>query len=263
MALPPILKASIALHVAGTTGLLLSPGWWPGVCMALIANHAILTAGGLWPRSWWLGPNLRRLPAPAPEQGEVALTFDDGPDPVVTPRVLELLGSAGAAATFFVVGDKVEAHPELAAEVAARGHLLGNHTSRHSHAFAFYPPHALAREIDRAQDVIAQVTGTRPQHFRAPAGIRAPWLEPLLATRNLSLVSWTRRGYDTVAGEPQRVLSRLLRGVRGGDILLLHDGTCARTATGRPVVLEVLPVLLEELSRRDLRTVLLPRPRRS
>jgi len=106
-------------------------------------------------------------------------------------------------------------------------------------------PAGIAAEIERAQDTIASVTGQRPQFFRAPAGLRSPFLEPVLSRMGLRLASWTRRGFDTVNPDPGVVLQRLTRGLQGGDILLLHDGHAASTSSGTPVILEVLPLLLQ------------------
>lgn len=102
------------------------------------------------------------------------------------------------------------------------------------------------------------MTGQRPTCFRAPAGLRNPFLAPVLHRLGLSLVSWTRRGFDTRESDPATVLARLTHGLRAGDILLLHDGHAARTTAGRAVLLEVLPPLLSRLRAEGLRTVTLP-----
>jgi peptidoglycan/xylan/chitin deacetylase (PgdA/CDA1 family) len=112
--------------------------------------------------------------------------------------------------------------------------------------------------VQRAQDSIAAVTGAVPRFFRAPAGLRNPFLEPVLARNRLHLVSWTRRGFDTVSREPAAILRRLTRRLGQGDILLVHDGHAARSAAGTPVVLEVLPPLLATLATRSLACVTLP-----
>ena len=117
-------------------------------------------------------------------------------------------------------------------------------------------PGGLRREIDAAQQTIENLTGRRPQFFRAPAGLRNPMLEPVLAQRGLLLTSWTRRGYDTVRRDPDRVFNSLNRGLAGGDILLLHDGHAAHR-DGEPVVLQVLPRLLASLEQHRLRSVTL------
>ena len=221
----------------------LAPELWPIALATLGANHALLTATGLWPRSHWLGPNLVRLPAAA--GACIAITIDDGPDPAVTPAVLDLLAQRGVHATFFCIGEQVRKHPALARDVVRQGHQIENHSQRHAHRFSLSGPRALLKELGDAQATIADVTGRAPQLFRAPAGLRNPLLEPVLARLGLQLTSWTRRGYDTRVAAPDRVLARLADGLGAGDILLLHDGHCARTAAGRPVLLEVLPQLLD------------------
>lgn len=249
----PFLAASAGLHAVALAGLCAFPRSWGLALTALLANHLAIGAAGLLPRCAWLGPNITRLPGSA-GRGLVALTFDDGPDPVVTPAVLGLLEQAGARATFFCVGQRAEAHPEVMAAIRARGHGVGNHSYSHPSGFALRGPVGLSREIRRAQEAIERVGGGRPRLFRAPAGIQNPWLAPALASAGLSLVSWTRRGYDTVSHDGARVAARLGRGLRAGDILLLHDGSSARDPTGRPVVLEALPRVLQEMGRRGLRS---------
>ena len=238
--------------------MLAMPAEWPWVLAALVANHAVVTAVGLWPRSTALGPNLKRLPDAAAARREVALTIDDGPEPEVTPAVLDLLDAAGARATFFCIAANAQRHPELVREIVRRGHSVENHSHVHSHRFSLLGPRGLAREIGAAQSVLSDVTGVAPRFFRAPAGLRNPFLAPVLHGMGLALASWTRRGFDTRERDPQRVLQRLTRGLAAGDILLLHDGNCARDAQGRPVVLAVLPALLDELRRQGLVPVTLP-----
>ncbi|HEY7995987.1 MAG TPA: polysaccharide deacetylase family protein [Steroidobacteraceae bacterium] len=251
-----LLRASVVLHVAAAATVIARPGTWPWALGAVVANQLLITAAGLWPRSALLGPNWTHLPKAA-GPAVIALTIDDGPDPEVTPAVLALLAAAGARATFFCVGERVRQYPALAREILAQGHGLENHTEHHSMRFSLFGPAAIAQEIGRAQDSIRTVTGEVAQFFRAPAGLRNPLLEPALVRANLRLVSWTRRGFDTVTTDPQRILKRLTRRLAGGDILLLHDGHAARTAGGAPVILEVLPPLLARLRERSLRPVTL------
>jgi peptidoglycan/xylan/chitin deacetylase (PgdA/CDA1 family) len=116
---------------------------------------------------------------------------------------------------------------------------------------------ALYSELQRAQQGIERASGIAPVFFRAPAGLRNALLEPVLQRLELQLASWTRRGFDTVNGDAERVLQRLSRPLAAGNILLLHDGHAARTRAGVPVVLEVLPRLLEVIERLGLRTVTL------
>ena len=242
---PPALQASVALHGAAVVAGLALPGAAPWAVGAVLANHALLSAAGLWPRSTLLGPNVRRLPAAAAGRGAVAITIDDGPDPEVTPAVLDLLAAHAARATFFCIGTQVRAHPALVRRIVAAGHSVQNHSLHHRHTFSLSGPAALAREIGDAQALLAHTTGQLPHCFRAPAGLRNPLLDPVLHRLGLHLVSWTRRGFDTREGDPARVLQRLTQGLAAGDILLLHDGHARRAASGRAVVLEVLPALLQ------------------
>ncbi|HSY08868.1 MAG TPA: polysaccharide deacetylase family protein [Steroidobacteraceae bacterium] len=251
----PLLKASAALHLGAVALAVARPGLWPWALGAVILNHLQLTATGLWPRSTLLGPNLTRLPAAAALRGEVALSIDDGPDPAVTPKVLRVLDEHGAKATFFCVGTRVEEHAELAREIVQRGHAIENHSYRHLNYFSVLPPRALAYEIERAQEAIGAITGRRPLFFRAPAGLRSPLLDPILTRLELLLASWTRRGFDSVNGNPESVYARLTTGLAAGDILLLHDGHAARTRSGSPVILEVLPRLLALFAQSGLTTV--------
>ena len=124
--------------------------------------------------------------------------------------------------------------------------------------FSFLGMGGFAREIGRAQLTLADITGQLPRLFRAPAGLRNPFLAPVLLRLDLQLVSWTRRGFDTVQRQPMRVLGRLTKGLSAGDILLLHDGNAAHAPNGQPVVLQVLPELLKRFQQNGLRAVTLP-----
>jgi peptidoglycan/xylan/chitin deacetylase (PgdA/CDA1 family) len=252
-----LVRLSFVAHAAAAGMIAVRPPLWPWATCGLLANHALLTASGLWPRSSLLGPNWTALPAQAAAGRSIALTFDDGPDPQVTPRVLDILDQHQVAATFFCIGDRVAAYPALTRDIARRGHAIENHSRRHSNYFSLLGPRAMAAEIASAQDIIGSVVGEPPLFFRAPAGLRNPFLDPVLAHLALRLVSWTRRGFDTVCNRPATVLARLLRGLGPGNILLLHDGHAARTIDGNPVLLEVLPVLLATIRSRNLTSITL------
>jgi peptidoglycan/xylan/chitin deacetylase (PgdA/CDA1 family) len=241
----PLIRASLALHGLALLAVIAAPGQWPWALAAVMANHLLIAAVGLWPRSHWLGPNWTRLPAAATARNEIALTIDDGPDPVVTPQVLELLDRYAVQATF------------LCREIVRRGHAVENHSQQHRHDFSVRGPHGLAQELQAAQDTLTAISGQRPLFFRAPAGLRNPFLEPVLARLGLTLASWSARGFDTRIGDAERVRNSLLRGLRAGAILLLHDRHAARTAQGIPVILEVLPAVLESAAAAGLRPVTL------
>lgn len=253
----PLFGASIALHGAAIAAVAVRPHVWPWALGAIAADHLLLTAVGLWPRSVLLGSNWTRLPEVAATRDAIAITIDDGPHPDITPRVLELLDEHGAKATFFCVGEKVRRYPEIAREILHRGHAVENHSQRHVHNFSLMGPRGLMKEIGRAQESITAVTGLAPRFFRAPAGLRNPFLDPVLTRLDLQLASWTRRGFDTVSRDPNAVFGKLTRHLGGGDILLLHDGQPGRHPEGHPIILEVLPRLLTAVSAAGLRPITL------
>jgi peptidoglycan-N-acetylglucosamine deacetylase len=252
-----LIRMSIALHLLALIGVIAEPGQWRWALGAVLADHALLMLLGLWPRSHWLGPNWTRLPAAAAARNEIALTIDDGPDPVVTPQVLDILDRHAAQATFFCIGEKAARYPDLCREIARRGHAVENHSQHHRHHFALLGASGITRELQTTQDMLTTITGQRPLFFRAPAGLRNPLLDPVLARLGLRLASWSARGFDTRIGDAERVKDRLLRGLRAGAILLLHDGNAAHTPAGIPVILDVLPTVLAAAGAADLRFVTL------
>ncbi len=254
---PRFVGASVGLHVGAAASAWLDPSAWPWALGAVALNHAALAGAGLWPRSRLLGPNLLRLPPGPLAASSICLTLDDGPDPEVTPRVLDLLDAHGAKASFFCIAAQAQRHPELTREIVRRGHCVQNHSAHHRHNFSLLGPTNLSRELNTAQHILAELTGRLPHCFRAPAGLRNPLLDPVLHRLNLNLVSWTRRGFDTRESNPSRVQQRLTTGLAAGDILLLHDGHARRTASGQAVLLEVLPALLRVLAARGLGTTTL------
>lgn len=252
-----LVRASIGLHVGALALVIARPSAWPWAVGAVLVDHGLLTAAGLTPRSALLGPNWTRLPAAAAHRRELAITIDDGPDPRITPRVLDLLDERGAKATFFCIGERVQRYAELTREMVRRGHSVENHTQRHLNYFSLLGPRGLEAEIERAQDTIGITTGQHPLFFRAPAGLRSPFLDPVLSRFGLRLASWTRRGFDTVSSNARTVLGKLTRDLEAGDILLLHDGHAALTGNGAAVILEVLPRLLDALAAAQLTPVTL------
>jgi len=253
----PALKASAVLHAGAAVGTLALPALWPWALGAVALNHAVITGAGLLPRTSLLGPNLTRLPAAARARRELALTIDDGPDPLITPRVLDLLDAAGAKASFFCIGWRARQSPALCREIVARGHRVENHGDSHSNAFSLFGPRRMRADVAAAQATLSDITGQVPLFFRPTAGLRNPFLEPVLASLDLQLAAWTRRPFDTRDGRPQQVLQRLTRGLGPGDILLMHDGHAALTPEGQPVILATLPLLLDRLKAESLQAVTL------
>lgn len=212
--------------LAGATPLagaaLLARAGRPGAALALALATLLLAlaaAQALWVRVDLTGRSLRRGPR---DRREVALTFDDGPSDD-TPAVLAALDAAGVRATFFVLGEAALRRPELVREVAARGHLVAQHGHTHARLLAAGPAR-VAAELDRGAAAI-RAAGVEPAPlFRAPHGLRGPFLGAALRARGLTLVGWTRGVFDTARPGAAAIAARATARMRPGEILLLHDG---------------------------------------
>lgn len=249
---------SVGVHLLALAMIVARPDAWPWALAIIAFNHLLLSTVGLWPRSSWLGLNWTQLPDNAKARNEIALTIDDGPDPAVTPMVLDLLDRYKVKASFFCIGEKAGKYADLCREIARRGHSVENHSMHHYHHFTLLGTSGLTREIESAQESVSAITGTPPKFFRAPAGMRNPFLGPVLARLGLRLVSWSVRGFDTRVSDADRVKRRLLRKLKAGAIVLLHDGNAATGRGNRPVIIEVLPPLIETARERQLKFVTLP-----
>ena len=244
-------------HVAGVAAIAAQPALWPWAAGAMLGSHALNLAFTLSPATAAFGPVIVTLPPASAGRGEIALTFDDGPDPEVTPRVLDVLDAAGAHATFFCVGARARAHPQWVREIAARGHAVENHAYGHALAFGFYGIGRIARDVGAAQHILTDITGVAPRYFRAPFGIRTPLTEPALARLGLDCVAWSIRSFDSVDSNPSRVAARVTRRLTPGSIVLLHDGAEVRARRGHPSVLGALPIMLSKIRELGLRCVTL------
>jgi peptidoglycan/xylan/chitin deacetylase (PgdA/CDA1 family) len=203
----------------------------------------------LVPTSRGFGPAICRFRT---TRSEVWLTIDDGPDPATTPRVLALLEKHQARATFFLVGEKAARHPELVRQIVQHGHTLGNHT--HTHPQASFWTASLARtgrEMDRCSEAIHESVGQAPRWFRPPVGLKSLALHRALAARDLELVLWSARGYDTKTRQPGRAVRRILRTLAPGAIILAHESGPADSQR-----LPVLAALLMALDEAGYRCVL-------
>lgn len=216
-----------------------------------------------------LAPHVRSLCAPlgiartlrdrdgGAHAGDVALTFDDGPHPQGTPAVLDVLAAGGVRATFFLVGEQVERHPALAAEIAAAGHGIALHGHRHRNLMRV-APRTLADDLRRAHTVIAEASGVAPSVYRPPYGIFTPAGLLLARRHGWEPLLWSRWGKDwRRLAKPATIARRVTAGVVGGDVLLLHDADhySAKDSWRRTVA--ALPIVLSELDRRGLRSIAL------
>ena len=182
----------------------------------------------------------------------IALTFDDGPDPIDTPRLLDILRQKDVKATFFVIGKRAEQYPEIVRRARDEGHLIASHTWSHPLPFCFLTPWRLRTEIERGVESVRRVCGFKPCYFRSPVGLRHPLLGAYLQQEELEFISWSIRSYDTVIKKSSVLARRILKQVSGGDIVLLHD----HLPSGASAMLEVLPAMIDELQGRGFHFVL-------
>jgi peptidoglycan/xylan/chitin deacetylase (PgdA/CDA1 family) len=219
--------------------------WWTAGLIAFLATS--LMAWGVFDvnSSLW-APTLSQVPG----VDAVALTFDDGPDPAFTPRVLEILAREKVTATFFVVGERARANPDLLREIDSQGHLIGNHSFSHAWNINFSLHSGLTREIKGCNDVIEDLIGKRPKFYRAPHGFKNPALGDVLAKHAMTCVGWQVRGFDAVRSDADTIARRLVLKARAGGILLLHDGSGLQGTQDRSATLQALPVIIDGLRAR-------------
>lgn len=153
----------------------------------------------------------------------VALTFDDGPDEDYTPRVLDLLKRYDVRATFFVVGEQARQNPELIHRMVAEGHTVAGHSYYHLPQSTLWSSQRYTEELFRCNDVVARLTGLRMRLYRPPFGVTNPPIARAVKNLGLIPVGWSVRSLDTVTKDTDRVVDRVMRGLRGGDVILLHD----------------------------------------
>lgn len=209
----------VAAMLGGGIAVFLTGYFLTGAIMHLLIVGYLL-AGTLNPSSRLFGPVQTQI-----EKG-IWLTLDDGPDPVDTPAILDLLDRHDVKATFFVIGEKAEKHPYLIREIHRRGHQVGNHSWSHPRtSFWCLGPWATRREIVKCQRVIEGITGHVPEVFRAPVGHYNFFVHPILKREGLKLVGWNSRGFDGVASPLAEVLRRIRATAGEGGIILAHEGT--------------------------------------
>jgi len=241
----------LALASATTTAGAVSAFGFSMLSVGLpVALFVALVADGIVrPGSSTLYPTVTHGPR---DGRRVALSFDDGPDPEVTPAVLDALAKHGARATFFTIGRSLEAHPQLARRLLGEGHELGNHSWRHSRRQGFLGTDAQVREIEAGAQTILALTGSQAQPlYRPPIGLKSPPLARAAWQQRLTLVGWSLHSRDTRTADPQRISQRVLERIAPGDIVLMHDGHDL-PGRHRPACARALPSILRGLRENGL-----------
>jgi peptidoglycan/xylan/chitin deacetylase (PgdA/CDA1 family) len=181
----------------------------------------------------------------------IVLTFDDGPDPIHTRKVLDLLDEHEAKATFFVIGRKVEKHPDVVREILKRGHDIGVHGFAHDRLFSLRGPRRVKKDLERAIRTLENVTKKRPTLFRPPIGHTNPTIARIADQLNLVVVGWSIAGYDGIAAaEPTKVAARVSRELDDREIVLLHDA--AERDDHTPAAIAALPEILAAAKDKNL-----------
>jgi peptidoglycan-N-acetylglucosamine deacetylase len=248
-------SARIGLWVLSLGGLALlakslidhPPPLWLAVT-ALLIYVVYATVGVIFPQLEMYGDVIWR------GESGVALTFDDGPHPETTRRVLRILAERGHRATFFVVGRKVRLYPEVVREIHDAGHALGLHGYLHDRLFSFKPPSYVHSDIERTQRAIEDACGYRPSLFRPPIGHVSSRTAKGASRAGVTLVAWSVRAFDGVTKpSTERILRRIERGLEPGAIVLLHDA--AEREDFEPASIAALPQILDLIEKKGLRTV--------
>lgn len=195
--------------------------WVIGV-LPLFVSHLLLLYPTFVSQSQWWGPVIRSFDT---TRREVWITIDDGPTPAHTEKILDVLERHSARATFFVIGSRAAHSPQLIEEILRRGHMVANHTFTHpSGSFWCASPARIAAEIDQCDEILNGQLPRSELFFRAPAGLKNPFVHPALARRGKPLIGWTVRGLDTLRREPSTIAKAIKRKACSGAIVLLHEG---------------------------------------
>lgn len=228
--------------------------WWSPVAAGIAAALllALLADGIARPGSSLLYPTRTHG---SRQQPYVALTFDDGPDPEVTPAVLDALARHGARATFFVIGRALHAHPALGRRIEAEHHELGNHSLNHSRWQNFFCESRQRKEIEGGAGAIAELAQrAEPPLYRPPIGLKSPPFARAARALQLSVIAWSLHSHDSRTSDPQRIARRVLARIRPGDIVLMHDGHDL-SGRHRPACAQALPQILQGLREKGLQCV--------
>jgi peptidoglycan/xylan/chitin deacetylase (PgdA/CDA1 family) len=244
------ISTAVAVATALALAALGSSFIWPAA-LAPFVYCAVILAGVMIPRLAMFAPVVWRASG---NRAEFALTFDDGPGPTSTRKVLASLARRNAHATFFVLGTKARANPEVLREIVAAGHELGLHGEHHDRLLSFRHPDRIVADLERVLATVESTTGQRPRLFRPPLGHVSPRTAQAARHLGLTLVGWSTRGRDGLARTTgATTLRRVVAGLRPGAIILLHDA--GERGEYEPAGVTALPEILQEADRRGLRCV--------
>ena len=239
------MKHNIVTFVSITAIVLSSVIFWDtGYAWAIMAGIALLYLIIVAYASSTIQANYFIKSVHAGKKKSIALTFDDGPDPVFTPRILKILDEKNISATFFVIGKKAEKYPELLQQIVDEGHEIANHSYSHHPMIAFFSTSRLTADIARCSEVIQKAIGKMPAFFRPPFGVTNPRYASALIENNLLSIGWSLRSMDTTTKSKNKLIDRVISKLKHGDIVLLHDHL--------PVTADALEELIGQIIERDI-----------
>lgn len=242
----------VAFHAATfsaiAVGVASLAGRGPGPCftgLALAGYLVLVAVAVIQPRSRIFGEVLARVPS------GIALTFDDGPHPVFTRKIMDVLEAHGARGTFFMIGRKMRRHPDVVREIVARGHAVGAHGYTHDRLYALRTYAWLSHDAEREDRVWEEILGRLPVLYRPPIGLTNPRIARLADERDRTIIAWTVRPRDGLAHTTaELVAQRVIAGLDHGAIVLLHD--TAENDSREPAALTALPTILDAAARLGL-----------
>lgn len=223
-----------------------------GILVTLLGLGVFFTA---WPSASAFGKVFWHIPT---HDKVIALTFDDGPNEPYTSEVLKILKENDIHATFFLIGSNVKYYPNAAREIVKEGHVIGNHSYSHPLFLVLEKSKNRDRQIDLGERAIEEVTGVHCTLFRPPHGFRTPWLLKTLDKRDLTCVEWAEDGNDWNNVTSEQIVQRVLKNVKPGNIILLHDGMNLKHGADQEKTVKALPVIIDSLKARGYRFVTVP-----
>jgi peptidoglycan/xylan/chitin deacetylase (PgdA/CDA1 family) len=229
--------------------------------LAALTGAAVVSAGyqSIAPTGQWFG---RAFHAGQRGSKQIALTFDDGPNDPHTLNLLEVLAKHNVRATFFLIGRYVRQQPDIAREIAKQGHVIGNHTFTHP-LLIFEPSSWIRREISQCRDAIGEAVGEQSNLFRPPWGGRRPGVFRLVRDLELEPIMWNVTGYDWNAPSADYIEQKVTRKIRGGDVVLLHDGSHAAFGTDRSKTVQAVDRMIARYHAEGYQFVTIPEMMRS
>lgn len=226
----------IVLILSGLIYTSLIP-WW-SLLLTIIVYLSLLAIGAVFIQYQFYIRSACRLN----DSNFLLFTFDDGPHPVITPQILDLLDQYKIKAVFFMIGSQIEKYPDIVESVYKRGHQIGNHSYSHSVWFDLFSVRKMSAEVEKTNRLIEEIIQNKVRFFRPPFGVTNPLVARMIRKTGMKSVGWSFRSFDGGSRSKERIIKYIHQQIRGGEILLFHDN--------RMKTIEILKEILPDLSSR-------------